>query len=203
MNPTDAAGVIALIGAISPVSNPATTEPGTAVGVTSDYFTPAWRYLTVAPTSTAFSAQNVLTCFRFHLSQRITVVSLVYNLAQSGQAGKKIFIGIYSADGSTLLINSGPIAADAAAAVKVITTGSNLPVTLARGMYIQACGTDDNQFNALVTQIPDSVGYTPILNGSVVHKGTAANPIAAAALPSSLGALTTTTRPIMLVVLQD
>jgi hypothetical protein len=201
MNPTDAAGVIALIGAISPVSNPATTEPGTAVGVTSDYFTPAWRYLTVAPTSTAFSAQNVLTCFRFHLSQRITVASLIYNLAQSSAAGKKIFIGIYSADGSTLLINSGAIAADAAPAVKTIVITPN--VTLARGMYIQAVGTDESTFNALVTMVPDSVGYTPILNGSVVHKGTAANPIAAAALPSSLGALTTTTRPIMLVVLQD
>jgi hypothetical protein len=182
-------GIQAQINGISPSSNPAITEPGNPVGAVTDYFEISHKFFPTSSSTTAVWADsggnptNLVGVWGFYLSQRITVAKLVFEVTTL-QASQFWYAGIYSANGNTLLVNSGQ-QSTAAAGIKVVTLGT--PVTLNRGTYWLA-------FNgsSTVMRFRFAVAFTVwtnILNQDTIHQGIAANSVAAGALPATLGTI--------------
>jgi hypothetical protein len=108
--------------------------------------------------------------------------------ANLGSANTHIYIGIYSADGSTLLINSGPIAVPFSGSAQIVTATISPAVVLSPGYYKLGFGQDGSSSITTPTTVDTSALQTA-WNNTVVRVGYIAGAISGA-LPNSLTALT-------------
>jgi hypothetical protein len=158
-----------------------------AAGIPADYFmVPKLNAITQIGTL-LFNIANQVNCQRFYLAGGITVTAIVWELTQAN-AGKFLYFGIYNADGTELLINSGQQSATVPA-VKTFTLSTS--VELPPGMYIWASGCDDVGVAAFRCATAFGATVLGILNKNVVHQGKATNNISSGALPATLGTLIT------------
>lgn len=105
--------------------------------------------------------------------------------------------GLYSIDGNTKLIDSGPITIPAASQ-KYIPAVLGSPVTVPPGVYWFAYGATTNSGQPSILAHQEEIWFTAMINGIdftnpqtlPTRYGTCANPLSAGALPATLGAIT-------------
>lgn len=139
-------------------------------------------------------SDNVVRCFPIFLSTKIVVAKVAFEVVTLS-VGSLAAIGIYSADGNTLLINSGAVSTTTAG-VKTVTLGS--PVTLAPGKYIYAV-TANNTTPTSYAALTGS--FNVLLNAFTTTAGTAANASASGVLPSTTGVITTSSQTMVFALL--
>lgn len=135
----------------------------------------------------ASSAQG-LQVFQFVLPFMITVRRITINVTTL-LAASTVTMGIYSADGTTKLVDSGTFDSSTTG----VKTNTITPVVLPANPYYFAQSASSN---ATVTVVSSNTFGTFInfLNAQAVKKvGTAANPAIAGVLPASLGAVSAAT----------
>lgn len=127
---------------------------------------------------------NQVRVYRFRHNARLLVTRLAFAIATASSGGFAS-VGLYNADGTTLLIDSGP---------QSTTSGGTLELEnpadydLVPGTYILAW-TADNVTATLRTMALDA-NLATLINAGEVEIGTAANASTAGQLPGTLGALT-------------
>ena len=144
------------------------------------------------PTQTA----NQTRVFRFMQPLELKVAKVIFEIP-TPSGGTFGAVGVYTADGTVKLIDTG---AQSFATGGVIAVTLGAAVTLLPGWYSLAWTTDSG------TPTWRSVGQPAnfnILNDSTVVKGSAANASSVGVLPSTLGALTSQTFDIPVVKLQS
>jgi hypothetical protein len=145
-------------------------------------------------------AANEVKAFRFFLPFGLTVTKVTVHIVTLFSGGL-CSVGIYSADGNTLLLNSSTISTTTTG-IKDVTLGS--PVTLPSGFYWYAW-TQDNGTSRFSGIGANNVTNLALLNGaSVFQIGLAGNSSSSAVLPSTIGGVATTgsTTPIPYTKLQ-
>ena len=135
--------------------------------------------------SSAFnSGANVVVTDQFVLPFRATVRKIVFEVTTLS-VGAFASVGLYSADGNTLLVHTG--------AVSTTTTGNKsttlgTPVTLEPGIYVLARTYSDG---TIVCRGFTTSGTTRgFLNQNANRVGDAANASSSGVLPATLGAIT-------------
>lgn len=130
-------------------------------------------------------SSNKTWVFRLFLPATITVNSVVWRIA-TGEAGKFISFGIYSIDGLTRHLDTGPVSCASNNTVGTKTLGS--PVTLTPGMYWLAWTSDSisMSFNA----IGYGVNAAAIRENGTFQYGHGSNASSAGQLPATLGSIT-------------
>jgi hypothetical protein len=116
----------------------------------------------------------------------VTVNSIHFSVGASSEGGYAS-VGVYSGDGNTLLIDSGPKSTESAA---VLSTTLSAPVTLLAGVSYLFCYTNDNAASAVHTGGDASQVVNGLLNAGGTQIGVASNPSASGQLPATLGSLT-------------
>lgn len=125
------------------------------------------------------------------LSATYTIRKVVFTLQSDSGAnnGTHVYIGIYSADGTTKLLDTGAILTPFNTSATTYNTTLASPVTLPPGTYYIAFGID-------TTSPVQTTGLFPFdrtfqtLNTNYPRIGTAANVISGGALPATLGTVT-------------
>lgn len=145
--------------------------------------------LPVVFSSAVLGSANVVVVFRYWLRHWLLANSIVFYIATSS-ASKHMSVGLYSNDGNTLLIDSGP---KSTSSTGVQTKTLTAPLALNPGPYWTAWTSDDTTAAIKAATISDA-GIIAILNSGTVHMGTAANVSAAGQLPSTLGTITGSTQ---------
>lgn len=150
-----------------------------------------------ATTTAGIGSVNQVRFLRFYLPGSLTVNRIAFRCGSSGIAAN-FGVGIYNSAGTSLLVDSGPVA-NAANTTKDVAQGA--PVVLAAGDYILAW-TADNTGPTLVVQAI-ATGANFALNATTVQHGTAANASVGGQLPGTLGALSALDVAVPVVKLQN
>jgi hypothetical protein len=129
-------------------------------------------------------SNNQVRAFQFVLPFRLTVSDVQFRVT-AAYANREVGIGIYSADGNTLLVDTGVVSA-ASAGLKKATLST--PVTLAPGPYWYAWTSDYNAVK-LTSTFADST-FDSLFSDTNPQMGTAANAGSEGVLPATLGAIT-------------
>ena len=140
----------------------------------------------VSSGATFVSVADQVDVFQFVLPFRVVVGNIVTEITGAGGAGKKYSVGLYSADGNTLLVHTGALAADATGILK---TAISPTVTLEPGVYFFAQTTDDGATTATRINV-DAFAFDLLNEGSSTRFGNAANTSSAGVLPATLGTIT-------------
>lgn len=135
-------------------------------------------------TTGLISSANQVRVARLYLPMRLTVASIHFHIS-TAFAGGLCSVGVYSDDGTTLLIDSG---AKSTTATGVVSTTLAATVTLGPGWYWVAY-TCDNATSA-ISGTPASANPSAVLNAGTGQVGAAANASAAGVLPATLGTVT-------------
>jgi hypothetical protein len=136
--------------------------------------------------ATIVASANQVRAFQFVLPFAITVGKVTWWVSTS--AGDTVDFGIYSADGTTKLVSSGPTVTVGTSATQ---TASITGVALLPGVYYFAW-TETGTPSTTIGQIAAVATPTSILNANATKRAvTAGNAASAGTLPSSLGTLTT------------
>ena len=142
---------------------------------------------------TAMLAANTVYCLRIMLSYRVKVATIYGVIGATGAAGKLVGYGIYSSDGNTLILDSGPLSTTNANTVvsKTLTT----PTSIGPGAFIYAacCDSVTPIFPGFVQSAAAGAGSNSnlLLNaGADDIIGSAANASVAGQLPTTLGTIT-------------
>lgn len=123
---------------------------------------------------------------RLILKESITITSVsVFVVTASGTGND--FVGIYSFDGNTKIVDSGPL--DGHSASQVIRSLSFPAITIPPGSYWFVWGSDQASAGSLYGKAA-AVAYNALANGISTSFGRAANPIAGGVLPATLGTIT-------------
>lgn len=136
-------------------------------------------------TNAGIGSANQVRVMRFRLPVSITVTKISLRVA-GASAGNFGAVGIYSNDGNTLLIDSGPQSTTSGNTVKTATVSS----------YTLNAGTDylwawtSNSTVPTFSSLAGSTGLQDLLNDSTNNIFSAANASSAGQLPSTLGTLT-------------
>jgi hypothetical protein len=146
--------------------------------------------------SNAVSA-NQVRVFPVWVPFRITVAAIYFLITANQVSGRHAAAGLYSSDGNTLLIDSGPINLTNA---QPLQTGNAVVGTLAPGWYLLAI-TCDNASPSFATFGADA-NLNTIINGGAAKTGTAANSSSGGQLPSSLGTITAVSQAFPIVKIQ-
>ena len=171
--------------------NPAGTDPTwagnevpnlTAVGVGGFWGVTVFQPQATIDT-TVLAIANQVRAQRFVLPFRITVRRIITRIG-TPSAGGLFDVGIYSADGNTLLLDMGAQSTAVAGTINVAIA----PVILPPGVYWQAFGID-NIVARIVGIITNADNFAATMNATTVHTGLAANPLAGGVLPAALGAV--------------
>lgn len=141
------------------------------------------------------NANNQVLVYQFVLQSEWVISKVTSYLVSGGPSGTQVAFGIWSSDGNTKLLDSGPIAATLAQAATVISASFS-PVTLPPNVYY--FGVADNRSSGpaptLITFLPlsgDNALAVDVLNQFTTKIGIAANPISGSGvLPATLGTLT-------------
>jgi len=133
--------------------------------------------------TTNFGAVNRLFLTKVMLPASIQVNDISIRV-NTGAAGASIYAGLYSADGATKLLDSGPIDASSAGA-KTATLAAT--VSLQPGTYWLAYGATDANVSVFVHTSSSNAG---LLVHNEVQYGYATNPISGG-LPATLGGVST------------
>ena len=146
--------------------------------------------VTIAPhvmtAQTIVSVANRVLTNQFVLPFQVTVRTINTQVTTL-EAAKKYSVGIYSADGNTLLVDSGAIST-ASTGVKSVTITA---VTLIPGVYLFAHTADGTTAAAQKLNMPN---VQALMNGGSASKANrAANASSAGVLPATLGTLTEAT----------
>ena len=150
--------------------------------------------------STLGGVANNVRVWREYIPYRLTVSRIVWSIETGGAAGAECSAGIYNADGTTLLINSGAQVCTGTGAYDIDVTDT----TIGPGFYLFVVTADD----ATVVWEVDSdatpnAGKGAAYNATVVQVGDATNVSADAVLPATTGALVgANTRATAIVKLQ-
>lgn len=134
--------------------------------------------------SVTLAANNRVRVFRFENTSRITIDQCVWRISAGNAAGRFASIGIYSDDGGTLLVDSGPLEV-ATAGVKSVSISA---VTLSPGFYWAAWTGSVGGVGFTSGAAPTNFGQ--IFNDTTVLLGRAANDSVAGQLPATLGTIT-------------
>ena len=141
----------------------------------------------------AMLAANTVYCLRIMLSYRVKVATIYGVIGAVGAAGKLVGYGIYSSDGNTLILDSGPLSTTNANTVvsKTLTT----PTSIGPGAFIYAacCDSVTPIFPGFVQSAAAGAGSNSnlLLNaGADDIIGSAANASVAGQLPTTLGTIT-------------
>lgn len=129
-------------------------------------------------------AADTVKCNFFDLASEILVTKLAVEVVTLA-ASQTVGVAIYSADGGTLLLESGALDSSTAG-VKTVTLGA--PVRLVPGTYIFAY-TGTSSTNTL-RGINMTANSQNLINGVTVRNGTAANASASSIFPSTTGVIT-------------
>jgi hypothetical protein len=134
---------------------------------------------------------NVVFCIQFNLPIAISI-SKISIYVQAVALGHFAGFGVYSADGNTLWIDSGPMSV---ASAGIVTTTLSAQVQLLAGVTYIWAQTADTTTASLTTCSSLSANDAALMNAnaSFPRISTAANASVAGQLPSSLGALTAVT----------
>ena len=132
--------------------------------------------LTVAPVA------GQVVCAPFTLENKIVVTGLAFRVATL-YAGGHASVGIYSSDGTSLLVDSGPILTTTTGA----KTKTGLSVALSAGTYIAAWTADNTTCRLYLYDCGD---HHSLVNAEAVRMGTANNGSTAGQLQSSTGVIT-------------
>lgn len=122
---------------------------------------------------------------KFNLPYSITIAEFAGRVTNA-VSGKFVGFGIYSSDGNTLHIDTGPISAASLGAIVDTFT----PVTLSVGWYWFAWTADDTTIQMASSAIDANVAAHVWNGNSIVHMGAAANASTAGQLPATLGTIT-------------
>lgn len=160
---------------------------------TSAHFMAPWGY-GHADSTNPETGVNQVRCCRFLIPIEITVASLHFEVT-TGDSGKVVNLGIYSADGNTLLCNTGAVSITSTGA-KSVTLGS--PVTLPAGMYWLAWTGNSSALRMRGV----AADATAFINAGTAQIGTAANSSSVGVFPSTLGAITGATHAVPKLKLQ-
>jgi hypothetical protein len=140
-------------------------------------------------TSVGVAINNVVRAVEVFIESPLTVGHVVAKMSATGTAGTKFYIGVYSRDGLTKLLE-GKFANDSIAAQSVAITAGGT-VTLKPGYYLVAFGCDASTGSCTSAL---SLGNNNIddafLNKNGTRQLTAGNAISSGALPTTLGTLT-------------
>lgn len=142
---------------------------------------------------TVSTAQQVRSC-QFVLGEQYTITKVTITVAVAGAAGSTVTAGIYSADGTTKLIDSGTFDGTS----NTTQTKTISPVTLPPGVYhfAQSCSTPTTLTANCITQ---GSMIALLLNNQTIKKcGIATNAAVAGVLPASLGGISSATNYSML-----
>jgi len=133
--------------------------------------------------------QNMLAVLPFYLDRTIPVANVRASVTQLGTASNIFYYPcIYSQVGRLLTFGKIPCGADAA--LGIISVALSAPVTLVRGIYLFASGSDDpNPINSGAAA-GAAYGYDSNLMNMLPGGGTAGNLISAGAPPGTLGTIT-------------
>ena len=138
------------------------------------------------------ASANQVRAFQFVLPFSITVGHVTW-FVNSG-AGDTVGFGIYSADGTTKIVDTGAVVSVGAGATQQVTiTG----VPLTPGVYYFAWTQTGTPTTALAV-FSAAANSSVVLNANATKRSvTAGNTATAGALPSSLGTLTTAVSAVM------
>lgn len=150
-----------------------------------------------APGPAGVDAPNKVAVARFYLPLRLPVNSIVFSVS-GASAGGNCSAGIYSADGGTLLIDSG---VQSSAGARVVGTTLSGAVALPPGFYWVAFTADNTATS--VEAVVSTVGFAGVLNYSAAQMGYAVNPSAGGALPPTLGGVVASKVGVPVVKLQN
>lgn len=130
---------------------------------------------------------NQVSCVQFVLHEYWTIRHVTYGAIAAGAAGAKFAIGIFSADGSTKLL-------EAQFDATILTPQSvSVNVTLPPGVYWYAWAANDTTATGNVCPnfgVNTGQVWVQYLNKVVVHFGKSSNVLTAGVLPSTLGTIT-------------
>lgn len=140
--------------------------------------------LTTVTNATIVSAANQTRAIQFVLPYQITITKITWDVAAG--AGDTVSFGIYSADRSTKLVDSG--ATVTAGTIQSVTIGS---VTLPAGVYWFAWTQTGTPTTTLVNW--NNVNRDLYLNGNTAKKVGTGTASTAGALPGSLGTISAAT----------
>lgn len=133
----------------------------------------------------ALVGANEVYVLKFFLPMELTVASVHFSI-NTTSAGSNVAIGVYSADGNTLHVDSGPVSG-ATGGIKSVTLGST--ATLPAGFYWFAWTATDGtvRLSAIQTSLP----WYNIMIGGTLQEGKGANASSSGNLPATLGAIST------------
>lgn len=178
---------------------PSGSGGATYSGAEAYVFVPIWAE-SASTTATVAMTANQVKAWRFFLPIRITIAELSFNLSTTS-AGGNISMGIYSSDGNTRHIDTGPILTTAGG-VKRTVLGAT--VTLDPGFYWLAWTADNGTCRP--SGVNNSAAFLNVLNGdgNNFQWGAAGNSSSGGQLPATLGGVATqgSTTPTPYVKLQ-
>lgn len=149
---------------------------------------------TAAGATGVMGTLNHVRAIQFNLNRKVTFTSVTIDVSITSN-GNKEYIGIYSADKSTLLAEA-IFTLGVSAGVKTVTIGA---VTLNPGTYWLARGADQTTSSLIACTVQSSP--LALFNaGSITRYGDCNGVISGGHLPSALGSITTsaTSPPIVL-----
>lgn len=154
--------------------------------VTETAFLSSWQ-----AALTGGTGANGVTCHELTVISEMRITKLAIEVTTLS-AGNFAGVAVYSADGGTLLLESGAIDTTTTGA-KTATLGT--PVVLLPGNYILAW-TATSTVPRFRTMSDDAVSaFANMINSVTVRNATAANASASAVFPATTGTLTATTQP--------
>lgn len=158
----------------------------------SSFFAP-WGSPQVATANNALvTVNNQVRVSSFQLPVCIEVASITINLT-TGAASSTVGLGIYTFDGSTLLL-SGTGSSASAVLVKITLS---TPVVIGPGLFLFAWTDTSNAVQA--SNYTGAAAWNTVVNDTNAHQGTAANSSSSGVLPSTTGAITGATINVPLV----
>lgn len=139
-----------------------------------------------APTDTAWSSANLIRGIRIPIKSSFTAVNIVFEVSANATAGCLAAAGLYSSDGATKILDSGPLDCS----TNAVKTGTSLVGWFPRGWYwlVFTCNDTTTQFRTI---IDSNTSLTNLINSGTVQRatfGTSSGAVLPASLPSSAGA---------------
>ena len=149
------------------------------------YFSPPLGGIGANQAAVFTTANNQVRVIRFVLPFRFTIRRISIAIT-TGIASSNVGAGIYSADGNTLLLESGAIVSTSTGNKTATITA----VILEPGIYWHAVTTNDATVAVLVLN-GGGTSFQLLNTGSSTQYGTAANASSSSVLPATLGTVTT------------
>lgn len=137
-------------------------------------------------TTAVIGSAQAVNVVQFTLPVAMTVSHITVKTG-TGLAASTVTVGVYSADGTTKLIDSGTFATTSTGA---FLTNTITPVTLNPGVYFFAQSASSSSTLTMVSLANDSNSLSNIINHQASRAGTAANSATSGVLPGSLGTIT-------------